>query len=307
MVEYTYTAYGKSTVLVNNSLSEDEKIIENNIIDNNIFRYKGYCYDTEVELYWLTTRYYSPELCSFISPDSVEYLDPKSINGLNLYCYCLNNPVSYVDPSGHLALSIAALTWIAFGVSAFIGGTASVISQGIATDWQDINMLQVIWDAGIAGISGALSMSSLGIVSMIAVNTTLGFIGSVGGHLIQGHDLFGENASEYWFDIGISTLISFGIGLIGGSGAQYGTNLKVLQQNFASAYDDMVTTSVKVASGYYKTAGIATIHMNKATARCNAAFLMYVATYSSILNSIKSSVLKSSIVTLGTSWRTGVM
>jgi len=101
MVEYTYTAYGKSTVLVNNSLSEDEKIIENNIIDNNIFRYKGYCYDTEVELYWLTTRYYSPELCRFISPDSVEYLDQESVNGLNLYCYCLNNPVSYYDPSGH--------------------------------------------------------------------------------------------------------------------------------------------------------------------------------------------------------------
>ena len=101
MVEYTYTAYGKSTVLVNNSLSEDEKIIANNIIDNNIFRYKGYCYDTEVELYWLTTRYYSPELCRFISPDSVEYLDQESVNGLNLYSYCLNNPVSYVDPSGH--------------------------------------------------------------------------------------------------------------------------------------------------------------------------------------------------------------
>ena len=40
-------------------------------------------------------RYYSPELCRFIQPNDIEYLDPSSINGLNLYCYCMNNPVNY--------------------------------------------------------------------------------------------------------------------------------------------------------------------------------------------------------------------
>lgn len=33
---------------------------------------------------------------------------------------------------------------------------------------------------------------------MIAVNTVLGFGKSVVEHLIQGYDLFGENAGEYW-------------------------------------------------------------------------------------------------------------
>ncbi|MBE6533757.1 MAG: hypothetical protein E7678_02135 [Ruminococcaceae bacterium] len=37
----------------------------------------------------------------FISPDSTKYLDPESIHGLNLYAYCLNNPVMCVDPSGN--------------------------------------------------------------------------------------------------------------------------------------------------------------------------------------------------------------
>ena len=68
----------------------------------------------------------------------------------------------YADPTGHFALTATALVWIAFVFSAFVGVTASVISQGIATDWQNINVLQVIWDAGIAGIGGALSMSPLG-------------------------------------------------------------------------------------------------------------------------------------------------
>jgi len=50
----------------------------------------------------ISSRYYSPELCRFISPDDIEYLDSESVNGLNLYCYCLNNPISYYDPSGHM-------------------------------------------------------------------------------------------------------------------------------------------------------------------------------------------------------------
>ena len=63
------------------------------------------------------TRYYDPELCRFISPDDVSYLDPSIINGLNLYCYCYNNPVNYSDISGHSPDSILkTLLGIAVGV-----------------------------------------------------------------------------------------------------------------------------------------------------------------------------------------------
>ena len=55
----------------------------------------------ETGWFWLSSRYYSPELCRFISPDDIEYLDPKSLNGLNLYCYCANNPINHIDPDGH--------------------------------------------------------------------------------------------------------------------------------------------------------------------------------------------------------------
>ena len=50
-------------------------------------------YDVETSMYYCKSRYYAPELCRFISLDDIEYLDPESANGLNLYCYCLNNLV----------------------------------------------------------------------------------------------------------------------------------------------------------------------------------------------------------------------
>ena len=70
-------------------------------------------------MFWLSSRYYSPELCRFISPDDVEYLDPSSVNGLNLYCYCLNNPISYADPSGHFVIPYPAK--IIENIQTFVG------------------------------------------------------------------------------------------------------------------------------------------------------------------------------------------
>ena len=74
----------------------------------NPFRYRGYYWDRDLGLYHLQTRYYDPVIGRFISPDSYEYLDPESFGGLNLYCYCLNNPIMYADPSGHFPWLILA-------------------------------------------------------------------------------------------------------------------------------------------------------------------------------------------------------
>ena len=54
----------------------------------NPFRYRGYYYDEDTGLYYLNARYYSPVWRRFISPDDTAYLDPESVNGLNLYAYC---------------------------------------------------------------------------------------------------------------------------------------------------------------------------------------------------------------------------
>ena len=48
--------------------------------------------------YYLRARFYNPVIARFPSEDTY-YGD-----GLNLYAYCHNNPVGYVDPSGHEGL-----------------------------------------------------------------------------------------------------------------------------------------------------------------------------------------------------------
>ena len=92
----------------------------------NPIRYKEYYYYVETNLFLVSSRYYSPELCCWISPDDIEYLDPESVNGLNLYCYCLNNPIMYVDPSGHIAISTLILCGLVLvGMGLTIGGVVS--------------------------------------------------------------------------------------------------------------------------------------------------------------------------------------
>ena len=48
----------------------------------------------ETGWFWLSSRYYSPELGRFIQPADVSSLTPSSINGLNLYSYANNNPIN---------------------------------------------------------------------------------------------------------------------------------------------------------------------------------------------------------------------
>ena len=91
------------------------------------FRYRGYYFDTTTGLYYLHSRFYDPVTGRFLSPDSVEYLDPETINGLNLYAYCGNNPIAFVDPSGHAVVSIGAIivgaiigACIGFGTAAYV-------------------------------------------------------------------------------------------------------------------------------------------------------------------------------------------
>lgn len=111
VVKYKYDAWGKCEV---------DAITTNTELANfNPFRYRSYYFDTETGFYFLKTRYYDPEIGRFMTIDDISYLDPDSINGLNLYAYCENNPVIGYDPNGTFALTTFL---ICLAIGAVIGG-----------------------------------------------------------------------------------------------------------------------------------------------------------------------------------------
>jgi len=89
--EYEYDEWGNIT----NQIDEGT---------HNPFKYAGEIYDDETGLYYLRARYYDPSMGRFINKDTYEG-DISNPLTLNLYAYVHNNPLIYVDPTGHWCTS----------------------------------------------------------------------------------------------------------------------------------------------------------------------------------------------------------
>ena len=105
---YSYDAWGNPTVT---------NAAGYTVGDKNPFRYRGYYYDTETGLYYLQSRYYSPEFGRFISADDAAYLGADGeVLSYNLFAYCLNNPINRTDADGSFSLP----NWAKVAISATV-------------------------------------------------------------------------------------------------------------------------------------------------------------------------------------------
>ena len=92
VANYHYDAWGK---LLEISGSNTD------IANANPIRYRSYYYDSDTELYYLNTRYYSPDMCRFINADSVITGVGGDVCGYSMFAYCLNNPIVLSDSTGN--------------------------------------------------------------------------------------------------------------------------------------------------------------------------------------------------------------
>ena len=65
----------------------------------NPLTYRGYVYDHETELYYVSSRYYNPAWGRFLNAD-VLISTGQGMLGNNMFAYCRNNPVNRIDISG---------------------------------------------------------------------------------------------------------------------------------------------------------------------------------------------------------------
>ena len=91
VVEYVYDAWGNVR-----SVTGD---LADTIGERNPLRYRGYVYDQETEYYYLQSRYYDPETGRFINSDAFASTG-CGLLGSNMYAYCNNGPVIFVDSAG---------------------------------------------------------------------------------------------------------------------------------------------------------------------------------------------------------------
>ena len=127
---YNEDIQGSTTSLVKEDGSADaiyqytdfgETIIHGDDQAKNEVCYTGGIYDQSTGLYYLNARYYNPEDGRFMTEDTYRGDTTKSETG-HLYVYCANNPVNYVDPSGHFLVSTAVLVGV--GVGGIVGAIA---------------------------------------------------------------------------------------------------------------------------------------------------------------------------------------
>jgi len=91
VARYVYDAWGNHMVYGSNGTVDTSPTFIGNI---NPFRYRGYYFDSDTNLYYLMSRYYDSEIGQFISPDDFEYIGFESISGINLYAYRRNNSLN---------------------------------------------------------------------------------------------------------------------------------------------------------------------------------------------------------------------
>ena len=248
MVEFHKDAWGNHKIQYLNTSTNEFVDIEENYVYNDVsninrfvayknpFRYRSYYYDFETKLYYLNLRYYDPEIGRFINADDVSVLDLTNvaINGLNLYAYCLNNPVNEVDENGDLP------SWLKWLIGAFVIALSAFLTIVTAGGFAaaGVAFASVFTGASVGGFAGFWAGVTIGAVVAGGIGILSGGISSV----IQGNN-FMEGAADgfMWGTIGgalgggFGTMFKSVTVLYGANGKKVGSIIQMIGQALISS------------------------------------------------------------------------
>ena len=173
LISYAYNAWGVTTKAYSNGGASTTAV-------NNNLTYRGYYYDNDLGMYYLHSRYYDQNVCRFISIDTLVPSVNSSAHGYNLYVYCFNNPLTFVDSNGEWP------EWIENCVAWIIGNTLIPIIDEL--------------EGSLSGINGTYS------TGLAASITVLG--GTFGGQVGVSVDSRGNLVLQWTVFSGASTSVT---------------------------------------------------------------------------------------------------
>ena len=174
LANYSYDAYGYIMSITDGN--GNEVTSATHIANLNPFRYRGYFYDQETGLYYVSSRYYDPEVGRWLNADTPGVLTatPNALTDKNLFAYCDNNPVVRVDRGGQ------------FWESAF-----DVISLGASIVEVCVNPTDIWAWAGLVGDAVDLIPFVTGVGEVTrAVKTTVKAVDNAAEVLDTANDLY---------------------------------------------------------------------------------------------------------------------
>lgn len=207
---YIYDAWGVHTIVADPGACPNDYII----LNCNPFRYRGYYYDSETQLYYLNSRYYDPWIGRFLSPDKPEnlFISATVPFGANLYAYCGNNPIAYTDPSGEFfltALIIAAVTFAVVNTATQL--VSDVINYAATGQWNSG------WEEYVGAFGGGLLGGATFLLTggnLPATFAVMGGTQTLSTNLLT--NATGRTNYNGWQILG-NTALSAGIGLFTGA------------------------------------------------------------------------------------------
>ena len=249
VVKYTYDAWGKP-LSVTGSLA-------NTIGYYNPFRYRGYVYDVETGLYYVSSRYYDPEIGRWINADIPETLtaDFENFAQYNLFAYCFNDPVNMSDETGTWP---SWVTKLAIGIAAIVVGAAVVAATAATGGAAAAFVGAAVAGLKTAAVSGAIG-AAVGAGTCAASHrvSTGGWSGAGQAAVDGAVDGFANGFMTGGIMAGGSQILSSGFKVAANAGVPTGRNggltigdrVRVLSPNHPQAYE-AGGTLLKIGSKY---------------------------------------------------------
>ena len=127
VVSYVYDAWG-APIGKSGSMAETLGSVQP-------FRYRGYVFDEKTGLYYLRSRYYNPQWGRFVNADKLVSTFQKSSKH-NLFSYCGNSVISYMDPDGLFAIQGLLLAGVLAACTLLLSGCAAKTDYGAASTYK---------------------------------------------------------------------------------------------------------------------------------------------------------------------------